>query len=33
MQATGSDHALSHFAPLVDLRLSLGFFNARTDGR
>ena len=33
MQAAGSDHALSHFAPLVDLRLSLGFFNARTDGR
>ena len=33
LQAAGSDHALSHFAPLVDLRLSLGFFNARTDGR
>ena len=33
MQAAGSNHALSHFAPLVDLRLSLGFFNARTDGR
>ena len=31
--AEGKDHAFRHFAPLVDLRLSLGFFNARTDGR
>ena len=33
MLAAGPDHALGHFAPLVDLRLSLGFFNARSDGR
>jgi len=31
--AEGNGHAFRHFAPLVDLRLSLGFFNARSDGR
>lgn len=31
--AVGQDHALRHVATLVDLRLSLGFFNARSDGR
>ncbi len=33
IQAMGPDHALRHVASLVDLRLSLGFFNARSDGR
>lgn len=31
--AEGQEYAFRHFAPLVDLRLSLGFFNARSDGR
>ncbi|MFM7241647.1 MAG: hypothetical protein ACKO3A_06030 [Opitutia bacterium] len=33
LSAAGPEHALRHVATLVDLRLSLGFFNARSDGR
>ena len=33
LSAEGPGYALRHLASLVDLRLSLGFFNARSDGR
>jgi hypothetical protein len=33
VSAQGTGHSLRHLASLVDLRLSLGFFNARSDGR
>lgn len=33
LSATGSGFAFRHQAEVADLRLSLGFFNARTDGR